>query len=123
MHVGTNNVSRGSCSCGLSGDTNNASLSPPEHCLCAAAPSPSVIQHQPTVLFVLPHVCVYVSSNLAAPLHQQARTLGPWSSAVELVNARQAAIDERNSKLQQQAEQRGECCWHFQHYRNCAVLD
>lgn len=37
----------------------------------------------------------------------QARTLGPWSSAVELVNARQAAIDERNSKLQQQAEQQG----------------
>jgi hypothetical protein len=37
----------------------------------------------------------------------QARTLGPWSSAVELVNARRAAIDERNSKLQQQAEQQG----------------
>eukprot|EP00879_Flechtneria_rotunda_P026293 GHRR01028028.1.p1 GENE.GHRR01028028.1~~GHRR01028028.1.p1 ORF type:complete len:517 (+),score=163.65 GHRR01028028.1:303-1853(+) len=28
-----------------------------------------------------------------------ARTLGPWSSAVELVNARQAAAEQRNNKL------------------------
>lgn len=53
-----------------------------------------------SLALLFPFVCT------SAP---QARTLGPWSSAVELVNARQAAIDERNSKLQQQAEKEGMC--------------
>ncbi len=31
--------------------------------------------------------------------HAQARTLGPWSSAVELVNAREAAAEQRRLKM------------------------
>lgn len=33
------------------------------------------------------------------PATLQARTLGPWSSAVELVNAREAAAEQRRQKM------------------------
>jgi hypothetical protein len=41
-------------------------------------------------------------------LPHQARTLGPWSSAVELVNARQAAAEQRNKQLQQGQHEQSE---------------
>ncbi|KAF6264728.1 hypothetical protein COO60DRAFT_17560 [Scenedesmus sp. NREL 46B-D3] len=42
----------------------------------------------------------------------EARTLGPWSSAVELVNARQAAAEQRNKQLQQgQQEEGADVAW------------
>jgi hypothetical protein len=44
----------------------------------------------------------------AAVSAHQARTLGPWSSAVELVNARQAAAEQRNKQLQQGQVEEGE---------------
>jgi DNA repair protein RAD7 len=47
-----------------------------------------------------------VSSVASGPI--QARTLGPWSSAVELVNARQAAAEQRNKQLQQGQQEEGE---------------
>lgn len=46
---------------------------------------------------------------LRAPL--QARTLGPWSSAVELVNAREQAAQDREDKIMKLAreEEEGMC--------------
>ncbi len=45
---------------------------------------------------------------LPAMRHTQARTLGPWSSAVELVNARQEAAEQRNRALLAEARQGGD---------------
>lgn len=44
-----------------------------------------------------------------------ARTLGPWSSAVELANAREAALNARQVKLQGAADRRRQVVWTPRH--------